>query len=169
MIVERPTERDIWFVLQNLRELDLRELTATGCQLEQLPARIVQESVFAFVAVDDTYMPHAVWGMMAQRQGVGTGFAFGTQHWGKALPAILRNIKRFVLPFLLQQGFHRVECLALAHRQDVERFLELIGAYPEATLRQWGAGGEDFISYRWLADEYRAETRTATVDRHVAH
>ena len=168
MIVETPSERDIRFVLQHLRELDRRELLATGCVLEELPARILHGSVFAFCAVDDGMMPQAVWGLMAQRQGVGTGFAFGTKHWGKALPAILKNIRRFVLPFLVQQGFHRVECLALAHRKDVERFLELIGAYPEAVLHQWGAGGEDFVSYRWLADEYRAE-KPAAVDRHVAH
>jgi len=169
MRAEKPTERDIRFVLENLRELDKRELLATGCDLEALPSIIMQNAVFCFVAVDEGYMPQAVWGMMAQRHGVGTGFAFGTRHWGKALSAVLKNIKRFVLPFLVQQGYHRVECMALSHRRDVERFLELIGAYPEAVLQQWGSGQEDFTAYRWLADEYRAEKSEARVDRHVAH
>jgi hypothetical protein len=106
--------------------------------------------------------------MMPSRKGVGAGFAFGTDHWGKALPAMMRHIRDFVLPFLLKHGYHRVECQALSHRRDVERFLELIGAHPEATLHQWGAGGEDFTSYRWLADEYRSQTNK-TIDRHVSH
>jgi hypothetical protein len=169
MRVEHATVHDVRFVVQNMRELDRRELTATGCDFDTLPERIMAGSVFVFAAIDDFQMPHAIWGMQAGgRQGIGHGFAFGTRLWGKALPAILKNIKRFVLPFLLQQDFHRVECLALSHRKDVEKFLELIGAYPEARLRQWGAGGEDFTSYRWLADEYRAE-KHPTFDRHVSH
>jgi hypothetical protein len=166
--VKQPTESDIRFVLHNMRELDRRELKATGCMLEELPRRILLGSVFVFVAVDGT-IPHAVWGLMATRNGVGTGFAFGDKYWGKALPAMLRNIRSFVLPLLLRQNFHRVECLALSHRKDVERFLGLIGAYPEAVLRQWGAGGEDFTSYRWLADEYRSARHSTVEDRHVAH
>lgn len=166
--VDKPSEMDIEFVLDNLRELDRRELAATGCALKDLPRIIVAGSVFAFCAVDGI-LPQAVWGLMPTRNGVGTGFAFGTRHWGKALPAMLRNIRRFVLPLLLRQDFHRVECLALSHRKDVERFLGLIGAYPEAVLRQWGAGGEDFTSYRWLADEHRSERRETVEDRHVAH
>jgi len=169
MIVQPPSEQDIRFVADNMRELDRRELTATGCDFDTLPQRILAGSVFVFCAYDDFMLPQAVWGLqVGARKGIGHGFAFGTRHWGKALPQIVKNIQRFVLPFLLQQGFHRVECLALAHRKDVARFLELIGAYPEARLSQWGSGGEDFISYRWLADEYRIETRS-TFDRHVAH
>jgi hypothetical protein len=170
MIVEQPTEQDIRFVVNNMRDLDRRELTATGCDFDALPQRILQGNVFCFCAVDDFMMPHAVWGLqVGARKGVGHGFAFGTKHWGKALPVVVKHIKGFVLPFLVQNGFHRVECLALAHRKDVERFLELIGAYPEAQLSQWGAGGEDFTSYRWLADEYRSQKRSAAHDRHISH
>src|SRR5262245_40388026 len=109
MTTEKPSEHDIRFVLRHLRELDRRELLAAGCDLEALPARSLAGSVFCFCAVDGAYLPQAVWGMMEQRKGVGTGFAFGTRHWGKALPAIMKNIKRFVLPFLHTHGYHRVE------------------------------------------------------------
>lgn len=169
---EHATEQDIRFVLENLREIDRRELTAAGCDFEMLPFIILQNSVFCFCAVDESLMPQAVWGMMAQRKGVGTGFAFGTQHWSRALLPMLKNIRGFVLRFLVMQGYHRVECMALSHRTDVERFLELIGAYPEAVLQQWGTNGEDFTSYRWLADEYRAARHSTTAtaaDNHVAH
>jgi hypothetical protein len=71
---------------------------------------------------------------------------------------------------LLQTGFHRVEAVSLAGRDDVARFMELIGAEAEAVLRGYGTAGEDFISYRWLADEYRT-TRSAQreADLHTAH
>ena len=167
MRVDRPSERDIKFVLSNLRELDRHELDATGCVFEQLPRLLLERSAFVFVAVDDFMMPQAIWGLMPTRHGVGNGYAFGTANWGRALPAIMRNIKRFVLPYLMQHGFHRVECLALAHRKDVARFLAMIGAQPEAVMRQWGTHGEDFTAYRWLADEYRA--RAQDQDRHAAH
>jgi len=168
MIVEKATERDVRFVVGHLRELDKRELLATGCVLAELPTRIAVDAAFAFVAIEDDWMPVAVWGLMSQRKGVGTGFAFGTERWGKALPAMMRHIRSWVLPCLLATGFHRVECAALAHRKDVARFLALIGAQPEAVLRQWGINGEDFVSYRWLADEHRAATQTAS-DQHVSH
>jgi hypothetical protein len=168
MIVQRPSEQDVQFVLENLRDLDRRELTAAGANFDFLPMYVMAGSVFAFSAVDDLMMPHAIWGMMPSRKGVGAGFAFGTNYWGKALPAIMRNIRDFVLPFLLEHGYHRVECQALSHRRDVERFLELIGAHPEGTLSQWGIGGEDFTSYRWLADEHRNQAHK-TINRHVSH
>lgn len=166
MNIERPTMRQLRFVVQNMRELDRRELTATGADLDAMPGRILQSAAFVFTAVDDVGMPHAVWGLIRQRQGVGVGFAFGTKQWGRALPAVMRNIRHFVLPYLLTNNYHRVECAALAHRADVARFLSLIGAQPEAVLRSWGTGGEDFVLYRWLADEHRAATQT---DEHVRH
>jgi hypothetical protein len=81
---------------------------------------------------------------------------------------MVRHIRRFVLPFLKAGNYHRVEALALSHRQDVARFMSLIGAEPEAVLRAFGKGGEDFISYRWLADEYEHRT-SQTEDSHAAH
>jgi hypothetical protein len=163
--VDKPTERDLRFILANLRELDQVELTATGANFEILPSLVLHGSAFAFVAVDDR-LPVAAWGMIKTRDGVGAGFAFGTKYWGRALPQIMKNIKRYVLPFLLTQGYHRVECSALAHRDDVARFLGLIGARPEAVLQQYGTKGEDFILYRWLADEHRAATSD---DQHIVH
>lgn len=167
MIVEPATEQMLKFIVARLRDLDRREIIAAGLPVEALPARAMAYSAFAFCAVDGFGLPQAAWGFSPSRKGVGSGWAFGTNHWGKALPAILRHIRRFVIPWLLRNEIHRVECSALAHRKDVERFLALIGAQPEAVLRQFGVNGEDFVSYRWLADEHRAATQSA--DRHVAH
>jgi hypothetical protein len=157
------------YVLANLRAFDRLELAVCESDLEYLPSVIMNRGVFAFCACDQRE-PIAAWGMLQARSGVGAGFAFGTDRWGEALLPMVRQIRRFVLPHLREAGFHRVEALALAHRADVARFMALIDAQPEATLRGYGCNGEDFISYRWLADEYRGERRNAGVlHAHTAH
>jgi hypothetical protein len=126
--------------------------------------------VFAFCAVDYELGPIAIWGMTSRRSGVGAGFAFGTDNWGKALRPMTRNIRDFVLPFLLDNSFHRVEAAALAWREDVARFMTMIGAKSEGYLRGYGSGMEDFISYRWLAYEYSGvEIQRLETHAHTAH
>jgi len=83
---------------------------------------------------------------------------------------MLRQIREFVLPMLYDQNYHRVEAAALARRDDVARFMRLIGAKSEATLRGYGSGGEDFTSYRWLADEYvPANDAQSETHAHATH
>jgi hypothetical protein len=157
-------------VLANLRQLDALEMAAADTDLARLPDVLARHKVFAFCAFDYELGPIAVWGMVQTRPGVGAGFAFGTDQWGKVLLPMLHQIRRFVLPYLLQAGFHRVEAVSLASRDDVARFMDLIGAEPEAVLRGYGTAGEDFISYRWLADEYRAtRSEQREADLHTAH
>jgi hypothetical protein len=159
-------------VLQALREDDALEMAACEIDYDHLAFTIMRHKIFAFCAFDYDIGPIAIWGMLQRRSGVGAGFAFGTDNWSKALLPMLRQIRGFVLPFLDDNSFHRVEAAALAHREDVARFMALIGAEPEATLRGYGASGEDFISYRWLADEYRyarLARREAHEGPHASH
>ena len=157
-------------VLHNLRPDDALEMVACEIDFERLPDQITRHKIFSFCAFDYELGPIAIWGMLPRRSGVGAGFAFGTDHWGKALRPMLRQIRGFVLPWLDYNGYHRIEAAALARREDVARFMAVIGAEPEGILRGYGADGEDFISYRWLADEYRA-TRSAHCEahQHAAH
>jgi hypothetical protein len=157
------------YLLAHLRAFDRLELAVCEADLEHLPTVIINRGVFAFCACDRRE-PIAAWGMLQARSGVGAGFAFGTDRWGEALLPMVRQIRQFVLPHLREAGFHRVEALALAHRQDVARFMALIDAQPEGLLRGYGCNGEDFMSYRWLADEHRGERRSAgALHAHTAH
>lgn len=151
-------------VLANLRIADAEEMAAAGTDITILPNFIMQNSVFCFCASEA--LPIAVWGMVRCRAGVGAGFAFGTDQWPRAVIPMLRQIRGFVLPFLIDRGFHRVEAAALASRGDVAALMSLINAEPEGILRGYGTGGEDFISYRWLADEYGA-TKPARTAQHL--
>lgn len=167
MIDVTPADRGmIRFVLDHLNEADAIEMAACEIDLARLPDQIMRSRVLAFCAYDFNDGPVAIWGLVSRRSHVGAGFAFGTEGWSKAATAIVRNIRRFVVPFLLESDFRRVEAAALSYRTDVARFMHLIGAQPEAVLRCYGSGGEDFISYRWLADEHRS---TQLEERHTAH
>jgi hypothetical protein len=160
----------IWEVLSNLREDDLQEMVACDVNIDQLPNVIMRYKVFAYCAFDNDYGPVAIWGMTQRRRGIGAAFAFGTDRWSAALIPMLRQIKQFAVPFVRYSGYHRVEAVALARRADVAKFMYLLGAIPEGVLREYGSGREDFISYRWLADEHAgARTALKTQDQHVTH
>jgi hypothetical protein len=159
-------------VIAQLRDDDRREMEACAVDFDLLPNIIVSHKLFAFCAYDLETGPVAVWGVLARRPGVCAGFAFGTDQWGAALRPMLRQIRQFVLPFLVQAGIHRVEAAALADRDDVARFMELIGAEAEGVLQGYGSERENFISYRWLADEYQHQAERAarsSQNLHTAH
>lgn len=153
----------IRYVLQHLRQLDALEMAAAGVDPAAMPDVLMRHKVFCFAACDEVEGPVAIWGMVERRQGVGAGFAFGTDLWYRVVIPMLRQIRGFVIPFLGANGYHRVEAAALAGRTDVASLMHLIGARPEARLRGYGTAGEDFISYRWLADEH-ASCRTDQVE-----
>ena len=159
------------YVLHSLRHMDALEMRAAGVDPVGLADVLMRHKVFCFVACDEVEGPIAVWGMIERRAGVGAGFAFGTSLWYKAVIPMLRQIRGFVIPFLRFEGYHRVEAAALAGRDDVASLMHLIGARPEARLRCYGTSGEDFISYRWLADEHarHTEDEEEAIGSHASH
>jgi len=151
-------------VLDNLRVADAEEMAACGTDMTTLAHMLMRHSQFAFCAWDFDCGPISVWGMVKKRPGVGAGYAFGTDDWGRAVLPMVRQIRGFVLPYLVDAGIHRVEAVAMRKREDVRRFMALIGARPEGILSNYGTEREDFVSYRWLSDEYgyhRAEKAKA--------
>jgi hypothetical protein len=158
-------------VLANLRQDDMLEMTACEVDFDKMPDIIMRHKVFVFGAFTYDLGPIAIWGLAHRRSGVGAGFAFGTDNWGVALRPMLHQIRRFVLPFLVQAGYHRVEAAALSRRHDVARFMSLIGAEPEGVLHGYGSNGEAFTSYRWLADEYKIQRAEHTTEAygHATH
>jgi hypothetical protein len=158
-------------VLQHMREEDAAEMTAAGTDMERLPGLIMRHKLFAYCAWSLDRGPISVWGAVLKRQGVAAGFAFGTDDWGRAVLPMMRQIRGFVLPMLVDLGIHRVDAVALRHRDDVRRFMSLIGARAEGVLSGYGIEGEDFISYRWLADEYSCDrtTKAQAFCAHTAH
>ena len=163
-IAERPA---LDYIARNLRDLDYLELAATspyGDPVPYLADRVLLNAVLAFTAHHDG-LPVSAWGLVPLWPGVGTAFAFGTNDWGKALLPMTRHVRGFMMPFLLENGYHRIECRSLASRPDVKRWLTIFGAEEEAVLRGSGARGEDFVLYRWLKHEPRA-AENENISRH---
>jgi len=154
------------YIARHLRALDLAELSATSAYGDPVPYladRVLANAVLAFTASCDN-VPVSAWGMVPMWPGVGTAFAFGTDDWGKVLVPMTKHVRGFMMRFLLENGYHRIECRSLASRPDVGRWLALFDAEQEAVLRGSGARGEDFILYRWLKHEPRAQS--SSLPRH---
>lgn len=166
--IEIATRDALTFIAKNLRADDRRELAATSISDDPsafLPDKVMALSLLAFVARHNT-VPVSAWGLVPMWPGVGNAFAFGTSDWGHALLAMTKHVRRFMIPFLLDNGYHRIECRSLATRADVARWLRLFDAEMETVLRSSGKRGEDFVLFRWLSDERRRATKSATLSRH---
>lgn len=158
-------------VLDNLRAADREEMTAAGVEIAHLAGMLMRHKLFAFCAWSYERGPISAWGLVQKRQGVGAAFAFGTDDWGQAVLPMVRQICGFAIPYLLAIGIHRVEAVAMRKRTDIKRFMKLLGARSEGILSSYGIEGEDFVSYRWLSDEYvcdRAE-KTQADSAYTAH
>lgn len=156
--VEPATLEALQHIVQHLRAIDRDELLATtvGDDLSSLPGRIMQFCIMSFVAADEA--PIAAWGIRPMWPGVCTVWAFGTDDWDRALMPMTRHGREFMIPTLLKQGYHRIECRSLADREDTARWLRLFGATPEATLRCYGKSGENFTLYRRVDYDLRQAT-----------
>ena len=167
--VDIATPDALRYIVAHLREddrIELRAMSLSDDNVDYWVDRIMARSMIAFVARYNG-VPVSAWGMMPMWPGVGAAFAFGTDDWGRALLTMTKHVRRFMIPLLLEHGFHRIECRSLATRQeDMGRWLALLDAEPEAVLRGSGARGEDFILYRWLSDEHRHAPIKTTAPAH---
>ena len=155
--IEIATHDAVNYIARHLRALDLAELTAMSAYPDPRPHladRVMAHSVMAFISRNEK-APISCWGMVPMWRGVGLAYAFGTDDWGRALLAMTKHVRGFMMRFLLENGYHRIECRSLASRPDVGRWLALFDAEQEAVLRGSGARGEDFVLYRWLKHEPR--------------
>jgi len=161
--IEIATFDTLDYIARHLREQDRIELAATSATdspVEWLADKVMAHALMAFVARNER-VPISAWGMVPLWPGVGAAFAFGTDDWGQALWPMTKHVRGFMMRFLLDNGYHRIECRALATRSDVGRWVALFDAEPEAVLRSSGKRGEDFILYRWLSDRRPADASAA--------
>jgi len=162
MRVEAASFDALAYIVAHMREQDRIELAATSVNdsPDYLARNVMAYAVCAFITRDENGVPVTAWGLMPMWPGVGLAFAFGTDNWGRALLTMTRHVKRFMIPLVLDNGYHRIECRAMSGRADVGRWVAQFGARAEAVMRSSGRRGEDFTLYRWLSDEHRRRTTT---------
>ena len=147
------------YILANLRPEDREEIEAVrgvGFDALRLALQFCQLAATCEGWIfwrGDTGEPCAVLGAYAMTPAVAGCWAFGTPGWPRVVKGVTRHIRSVMVPALLQSGFHRAECRALANRQDTRLWLTALGWKAEAVLSEFGIRREDFILFAWIADE----------------
>lgn len=141
----RPEDREEIEAVRGAK-FDAFRMSLELCQLAATHAGWI----FWNLATDE---PIAALGAYAMTPKVAGCWAFGTGDWPLAVKAVTKHVRKIMIPGLLETGFHRAECRALASRQDTERWLTGLGWRAEAALSGFGVRRENFTLFAWLADE----------------
>ena len=156
MIKLTDSIKDVRHVVENIRDLDRQEITATlifDDLIDMMPEYIEEKAMRCWTATWQRE-PVAVFGVVPLWPGVGQLFCFGTDNWGRGLYSMTKFLKKNILTEMRDLGLHGTECKAQAHRGDVYSWLTGLGAETEGVLKRYGKDGSDFQIYAWtLPDE----------------
>lgn len=149
------TREPLLHIARNMRPLDFEEFAC--CREDTASENIVDSLLmrggYGYIVYADDGEPVSAIGAVRLWSGVYALWAFGTDRWPEVVLTLTKVALRVIMPELLKQGFHRGECRALASRNDVARWLGLLGLKHEGRLSGFGSGREDFNLYAWTADE----------------
>ncbi|MBX8824746.1 hypothetical protein [Ochrobactrum sp. SFR4] len=153
--------RDICYVAANLREQDRREIFATA----------ILESGTQAGATSYLSSPNWCWtawidGQPVAAFGVSIGnyiyqphlryaWAYGTEKFKRATPAITRFCLNEWPERLIAEGVTRVEIRSLADHDLAHKWLSSIRARKEADMLNYGVNGEAFELWAWLKEDWQ--------------
>jgi hypothetical protein len=153
MWLERANDRPglVASVAANMREWDRREIFATrhDSSVAQLAEDALACGPVSWVAGQgDT--PIAAFGCAPMWRGVWSMWLFATDDFGRIGISVTKLVVRSIIPMMFDAGAHRLEARSMEGHVDAQRWLEVIGAKREATLRGYGRDGDTFHVYAWL-------------------
>jgi hypothetical protein len=88
--------------------------------------------------------PIAVAGAILTHPNVASAFMFGTDRWQEVETALTEFFRSKLFPSLKTAGLHRVQSITMAGDPLTEAWMQHLLGAPEATLRAYGKGKEDF-------------------------
>lgn len=152
MLLERADARPelVRHVAGNMREWDRREIFSTRLDddVDAFAVDVLAAGPVSWVAgLPDE--PIAVFGCAPMWPGVWSMWLFATDNFGQIGISVTRLIVRSIVPMLFEGGAHRLEARSMEGHTDAQRWLKLIGARREATLKGYGRDGSDFHTYTW--------------------
>lgn len=154
MWVERIADRPglVAMVAEKMREADRREIFATRFEDDPMAVARDAEAVFGrdvgwVSGLGDN--PIAAFGCFQMWPGVWSMWLFATDDFGQIGISMTKLIVRDILPMLFDAGAHRLEARSIEGNDDVQRWLELLGARRETTLKGYGREGQNFHVYIW--------------------
>ena len=138
-------------VALDMREWDRKEIFATrrDDDVADFAADVLECGPVFWAAGRYPNVPIAVFGCLEMWPGVWSMWFFATDELPQIGKSVTRLIIKAIVPYLFQSGAHRLECRSMEGHVDAQRWLEVLGARREATLRAFGRGGEDFHVYVW--------------------
>ena len=139
------------YIAGRMRVADYEEFAAVREDMD--PSAIAQSllhvSVVAYVVHANDGEPVAAIGAARFTNHVASMWAYGTDRWSEVILSLTKHAIRVMVPELTQRGFHRAEARALASRDDVAKWVGLIGLKHECRLVGFGSEREDFALYAW--------------------
>lgn len=150
----KPTElypEGVQHVVHKMRAKDREEVFATQWSDDpwQLGNDILRMGGFGFVLHADDGEPVVCCGAMPMWNGVWSVWMFATDRFDEISLSTHRFAKRVFFPALDEAGWHRLECRSLGTHTVAHRWLEVLGAYKESEVFNYGSKGEDFVVYCW--------------------
>lgn len=138
-------------VAMNMREADKREILANRCGDDLLAvandAAAMGQTLGWVAGLGDK--PIAAFGCFEMWPGVWSMWLFATDDFHQIGLSVTKLVTRQIVPMLWESGAHRLEARSMEGHHDAQRWLEVIGARREATLKGYGRDGDDFHVYTW--------------------
>ena len=141
---------DVVFIARRMRALDAEEilpLIHTG-KPEDLASGTIAVGGLATVALSDG-VPVAAYGAYLGRPQYWTVWMFATDRWAEVALSVTRDIRRNMMPAMLNGDAVRADCWSMEGHDAAHRWLELLGAVREATVEDYGPTRKSFHCYSW--------------------
>jgi hypothetical protein len=74
---------------------------------------------------------------------------FATDLWPAVALSVTRNIRREMMPAMIDSGAVRADCWSMEGHHAAHRWLEVLGAVREATVEDYGPSRKPYHCYSW--------------------
>ena len=148
--VVRALYADVVYIARNMRDLDAEEifpLTWTG-KPEDLAMGICASGGISNVALCSG-RPVAAWGAHMTRPKMWSVWMFSTNQWPTVALTVTRNIRKVMMPSMIDSGAVRADCWSMEGHHVAHRWLEILGATVECSAEDYGATRKKFFCYSW--------------------
>ena len=158
----RPaTLRDLSFTAANAREIDRREILASGprsmTECAVICWSLIQTVGGAAWTVWLDGNPEYAFGFTRQTPllpGLWSAWAWGSEKTGIVMPAMARWGHDELLPAVDRLGMVRIEARSIADHKDAHRWLLWMGFRHETDLPGYGRDGERFVLFSWVRSDF---------------
>lgn len=160
---------NVWHVVQGMRAQDWQEVVnlvpAQFASVDGITMLAVSHSVFGFVLKLDQ-VPVVVVHFAQKHPGTLSAGMFATDQFNDVWRQLVRELREFALPALLELGTTYCEAHVMASNLEAQRFLRYIGFTQRSdVLKKYGAFDKDFVLYAISEEELPNVFRSRTAPR----